>query len=137
MAHGIVQIINNWFKTKHTFIFILFAIYELIFWTFLKGQKRNKIYVVVISQPLLKRTLWRTKNSHYSLLRQFRIYRAMVHRPDLWHDIISTFDLPFLTVLPHQQFSISSNIQLELLLIQFKNLSTCARHLCVSLSVRF
>ena len=39
MAHGIiVRIINNWFETKHKFIFILFAIYELIFLTFLNGK---------------------------------------------------------------------------------------------------
>ena len=38
MAHGIVPILNNWFKTKHKIIFKLFAIYELIFLTFLKGK---------------------------------------------------------------------------------------------------
>ena len=37
VAHGIVRTIKNWFKTKHKFI--LFAIYELIFLTFLKGWK--------------------------------------------------------------------------------------------------
>ena len=31
-----MRIINDLFKTKHKFIFILFAIYELIFLTFLK-----------------------------------------------------------------------------------------------------
>ena len=31
--HGIERIINNLFKTKHRFIFILFSIYELIFLT--------------------------------------------------------------------------------------------------------
>ena len=36
MAHGIEQIINNRFKTKQEFIFILFAVYEHIFLMFLK-----------------------------------------------------------------------------------------------------
>ena len=36
VAHGIVRTVNNWFETKHKFIFILYAIYELIFLMFLK-----------------------------------------------------------------------------------------------------
>ena len=34
VAYRIVGIINNWFETKHKFIFISFAIYELVLFSF-------------------------------------------------------------------------------------------------------
>ena len=55
MAPGIMRITNNWFETKHKFIFILFAIYELIFLTFLKGKNITIIIKMKLSELRVER----------------------------------------------------------------------------------